>query len=329
MYSTCIFCHASLGSNETIEQFPIGRCLAFDTSKGRLWVVCRVCVRWNLTPIHQRWEAIEAAERLFQDTKLRVSTDQIGLARLRGGLELIRIGAPKRPEFAAWRYGDQFGRRRRGAFIKVGAATAALATGIAGGVSSLGVLGLAYAGLYAAISLPDYWLKERVLAHVSIDSGEAWPVKRRDLRFVRLMQLRAGDAWSLWLSPASYTGYVVEASGERAVQAAALLLPHINRFAGMERHVTHAVAALEQADSPDAYIAQVARAAGVLTTLPPEVRLAVEMAANEDAERRAMEGELSLLEQAWHDAEEIAAIADSLLVPPSVERMLVRLRQHS
>jgi len=36
------------------------------------------------------------------------------------------------------------------------------------------------------------------------------------------------------------------------------------------------------------------------------------MLANEDAERRAMEGELKLLERQWREAEEIAAIADRL-----------------
>src|SRR5689334_11165251 len=113
MYSTCLFCNADLGANEVIEHFPVGRRLAFDAAKGRLWVVCRRCERWNLTPLEERWEAIEACEREFANTKLRVSTDEIGLARLREGLELVRIGAPQRPEMAAWRYGDQFGRRRR------------------------------------------------------------------------------------------------------------------------------------------------------------------------------------------------------------------------
>ena len=49
---------------------------------------------------------------MFSATRTRVSTDNIGLARVRDGLELVRIGSPQRPEMAAWRYGDQFGRRR-------------------------------------------------------------------------------------------------------------------------------------------------------------------------------------------------------------------------
>lgn len=61
MYSTCIFCHASLGANESLEHFPVGRRIAFDAAKGRLWVVCAVCRQWNLSPLDERWEAIEVA----------------------------------------------------------------------------------------------------------------------------------------------------------------------------------------------------------------------------------------------------------------------------
>src|SRR5215212_7702739 len=136
MYSTCLFCHGRLGANEVIEPFPVGRRLAFDASKGRLWVVCPQCRRWNLTPLEERWEAIEEAERAFRDTRLRVSTDNVGLARLREGLELVRIGAPARPEFAAWRYGDQLGVRRRGAMLKVAAGAVAAAALVTGGVTT-------------------------------------------------------------------------------------------------------------------------------------------------------------------------------------------------
>ena len=108
-----MFCKRSLGSNEVVETFPVGRRLAFDAAKGRLWVVCRKCTRWNLTPLEERWEAIETCERLFRGTPLRTSTENIGIARHREGLELVRIGEPPRHEFAAWRYGDQFGRRMR------------------------------------------------------------------------------------------------------------------------------------------------------------------------------------------------------------------------
>ena len=59
MYSTCLFCAGSLGRNDVIERLPVGRRVAFDPSKGRLWVVCPRCARWNLTPFEERWEALE------------------------------------------------------------------------------------------------------------------------------------------------------------------------------------------------------------------------------------------------------------------------------
>jgi hypothetical protein len=103
MHATCLLCEAPFGSNDALETLPVGRRIAFDGAKGRLWVVCRKCERWNLTPFEERWEAIEDAERAFRSTRIRVSTDNIGMARLRDGTDLVRIGAPMRPEFAAWR----------------------------------------------------------------------------------------------------------------------------------------------------------------------------------------------------------------------------------
>jgi hypothetical protein len=61
-------------------------------------------------------------------------------------------------------------------------------------------------------------------------------------------------------------------------------------------------------------------------SLPAPVRLALEMALHEADERRAFEGELAELEARWREAEEIAAIADDLLVPPAVSSRLSKLR---
>jgi hypothetical protein len=69
---------------------------------------------------------------------------------------------------------------------------------------------------------------------------------------------------------------------------------------------------------------------GAFTTglfgLRPVDRLAVEMALHEEAEMRALRGQLADLERAWREAEEIAAIADDLLVPSSIRDALNRLR---
>ena len=97
MYSTCLLCADSLGTNAVLETLPVGRRVAFDPAKGRLWVVCPGCARWNLVPFDSRFLAIEDCERHFRDTHVRFSTGTIGIARLPEGLELVRIGPALRP----------------------------------------------------------------------------------------------------------------------------------------------------------------------------------------------------------------------------------------
>jgi hypothetical protein len=52
------------------------------------------------------------------------------------------------------------------------------------------------------------------------------------------------------------------------------------------------------------------------------------MGLREEEEQRAMAGELAALERAWREAEEIAGIADALLVPAPVQEAWERLRRH-
>lgn len=118
MFTTCLFCHAPLGANEVIEHFPVGARLAFDGERGRLWAVCPHCARWNLAPIEERWEALEECEKAYRTATKRVSTDNIALARLKDGTDLVRIGRPLLPEFAAWRYSREFLRRFHLAALK-------------------------------------------------------------------------------------------------------------------------------------------------------------------------------------------------------------------
>ena len=56
-------------------------------------------------------------------------------------------------------------------------------------------------------------------------------------------------------------------------------------------------------------------------------KLALEMALHEEAELLALHGELGELERAWREAEEIASIADELLVPTGIREALARLRR--
>jgi hypothetical protein len=334
VYSTCLFCNVSLGTNEVIESFPVGRRLAFDAANGRLWVVCRKCERWNLSPLDERWEAIEACERRFRDTRLRVSTDNIGLARLSEGLELVRVGAALRPEFAAWRYGDQFGRRRLRQMVRVGLGVSIVGGAIAGGIA-LGVsAGVGFGsggwwiwrGIYAGYRRIAYGSPEAVVARIPYQDPRAGDVvlsvRRRQLTDVRLGVASSGE---LLISLPSGRD-VLQLTGDDAQRAAGYVLPAINAAGAERTDVERAVQLIESSRKPAGeFLFDVALQTGTgrrLQDLPNASRLALEMASHEDSERRAMEGELALLEAAWRQAEEIAKIADNLLVPPGVDEFL-------
>lgn len=375
MYQTCIFCNGALGANEAIEHFPVGRRLAFDEARGRLWVVCRRCERWNLTPLDERWEAIEECERLFRETRLRVSTENIGLARIREGLELVRIGSPQRPELAAWRYGDQFGRRRLRHIAYTGVGVAAL-----GGIMLVGpATGIVAGGggwmLFNVVNqIYRSYDQMRVRLRLRL-SGDDTPrvLRKRHIRSAHVVPDEGGASWALrvaydpyartpdasdWFRPVGRWGgrergthfQILEVRGDEALRVAGLILPQVNAAGARGAEVQEAVQLMEELPDPAALFARYAATTvhtfgrtqnggmrreslpdGIvsrpLADQPLAVRLALEMAAHEESERRALEGELALLELAWQEAEEIAAIADDLTTPAEVDASLARLKE--
>jgi hypothetical protein len=341
MYSTCLFCTHPLGTNEMLEQFPVGRRLAFDGTKGRLWVVCRNCARWNLTPLEERWEAIEEAERLFRGTRLRVSTDNIGLAKLSEGLELVRVGKPQRPEIAAWRYGDQFGRRRRRGLVTAGLIAAGGGTVLAGG-AALG-MGAVMSAQFGRLAwrFVEHGLPMETIARFRLDRGTLIKVQRRHLR---ASSIRVADDGSFGLDLEHSLGEL-RLDGAEARRVASMILPAVSRLGGTRDEIQQAVERLDRAGDAERYLAQAARhgqrisrnARGImreqpddyetgLLALPTPFALALEMALHEEQERHALEGELAELEAAWREAEEIGSIADSLLLPEWVEGAIRRMK---
>jgi len=345
MYSTCLFCNRPLGANASFEMFPVGRRLAFDPAKGRLWVVCPKCERWNLTPLEERWEVIERAESLYRDARRRVTTDQIGLARLREGTELVRIGEPLRPEFAAWRYGDQFGRRRRRQLLVAGAALGALGAVVIGGsVAGVGVGSFGWMignmGQRAIRGSP-----EKIVATIKTEQRGIVSVRRRHLAETTIERGQDGPlAVNL-----RFKGGSAHFEGEEAQRIASIVVPHTNRYGGGKQSIAQAVSHIESLGGPEGFLDKVAYTAEVTTRvkakwrrwrggwdgesktglfgLPQVDRLALEMALHEEAERRALQGELAVLERAWREAEELAGIADNLLVPSTIQDSIDKMRR--
>ena len=334
MYSTCMFCAKPLGSNEVVEAFPVGRRLAFDEARGRLWVVCRKCERWNLSPLEERWEAVEACERIFRSTRVRVSSENVGLARHPEGLQLVRIGRPLRPEFAAWRYGDQFGRRRRKHVLYGVGAGLALGGIMIGGAA----VGLGGAVLGQSGTLFNLWNHRRLSVKLGTEDGGKMKLLYNDLLGARVRPADGEPGFKLELRKATKWGRKNKTwhEGEEARRFAAAILPKLNASGGKRETVQQAVAAIEAVGHPSRLMADVASGnrfsdkkgvPGYINKMPRPTKLAFEMALHEEQERRALEGELWLLEEAWKEAEEIAAISDALLVPKAADDFVRKYRE--
>ena len=325
MYKSCIYCHGTFQKNETIEHLPIGRRIAYDLERGRLWAVCHRCAGWNLVPFSDRWEALEECERAFEATNLIAAGEEITLARVPEGLDLIRVGAPVREEFAIWRYGSQLGRRRLQRLARNTAVTVVAAAGVstALAVPIVGAAGLFFGGLWMRVALDEYEATPEAIAFVRDEKRKLHAVRRRDLSALRIGRQTAGKSdWTLSFG----TDFAV--TGPQALTTLGRPMPLINRTGGTSRHQKAAVQLLNAHGSGEQLLADPRTHQSSVGKLRRPVRLALEMAAQEEAENAAMAGDLYFLEQAWREAESLAAIADGLLMPEYVTRLLARMKQN-
>ena len=337
MYSTCLYCHGRLGQNDVVESFPVGRRLAFDAVRGRLWVICRHCDNWNLSPLDQRWEAVEECERAYRATHIRVSTDNIGLATLSSRLDLVRVGKPLRPEFAAWRYGTRMRRRQlqraSAAATGVLANGAAMVFGAAAGIVGLATVATGSRVLQRSLQdrLEDIEARlnyDRVLAHVRTPDGALRPLR---FSHVARLEIVAPNDHGPWKFRVAHQDGVTDLDGPDAGQMAGQLLARLNHRGGTSGQLRQATRLITEAGDAEQFIrgSSILRHTrrrknsifwnddvGVLGLTSTE-RIALEIAVHEDAERLAMQGELAALESAWKDAEEIAAISDAMFADPT------------
>lgn len=333
VYSTCLYCARDLGTNDTLETLPVGRRIAFDAAQGRLWVVCRRCAKWNLVPFETRLETIDAAERLFRDTPTRYSTEHIGLAKVREGLELVRIGRSERREFAAWRYG------RRGlswsTVTPLSVGVTQLLTGgmIFSAIATGGEPALWAVGASAALSLTStgglLWSQMRRVATVRGIDGKPYPLRYLEFGWTKYV-LDTNGGWSIQGkvgamrtpdldSPVPTIPF--EVRGAEAVGLMQRLLGDGPVAAPQSAKDRDGAIALLGGTTVERAVAQpdslfprwyTGKRPVSLWSLPPQVRLALLMATHEQREREWMEGELALLEREWRDADRLAKISDGM-----------------
>ncbi|MES2307110.1 MAG: hypothetical protein V4558_16535 [Gemmatimonadota bacterium] len=310
MYRTCLYCTHDLEENTVLGSQAVGRRFAFDAALGRLWVVCPHCAKWNLVPFETRLESIDACERLFRDTRARYSTDNIGLARLPAGLDLIRIGTALKPEIAAWRYGRVLARRQRS-------------------TSSLPLVEM-FRGIRRAFHnqhvLRDPWTDQLVqvplaaLLHATLaaDDNGTW---RLEVPYRTGLERLFGPREPVLPSIRDVPSLGLF-DGRELFPTLGRLLPALDPGAQGSEQVDEALRLVESARDGSHLLEYVVgkplrfatQRRYVVREVPTEIRLALEMTAHEETERRALEGELKLLEREWKAAEQLARIADRLAV---------------
>lgn len=317
MLKTCLACHEPFPRNETLEHFPAGRRIAFDPEKGRLWAVCPSCARWTLAPFDARWEALEELERLARDrARLLMETDNIGLLTA-GDVELVRVGHAALREESWWRFGREFAARRKYAKRQ------ALKGKIVDGAVFLLLSGVPFWGFSNA----DHWIararKKRFgkeIWHGRLPRCERCGYAMEKLRFrdYGLIDLQPHDDAPFALSvdcPRCETEGVTRNQLLTGVHAEHILrrtLAYTNFSGGTERIVDQAVGLVEAYPSTDGLLRSVAEERLPLEHLTTRGAFALEIALNDDVERRLLEMELKDLEARWRREEQIAAIADTL-----------------
>ena len=334
MYTRCLVCTTPFEANEQLEHVPHGQRLAFDPSRGRLWAVCRVCRRWSLMPIEDRWEALEELEKLTVDkAQLLSQTDNIALMRS-GPLEIVRVGRAKLTEEAWWRYGRELASRKK-KWDKLGIAgtTAAGAVVVggwaAGGISMLGIWLIMGSG---SETLRDgaRWLRF---------GSDAWRGEQECLKcghLFRSVSFRNRGALGLFQDETpgamkvvarcpschEYRDAGLQLRGDDAQRTLRRVLAY-HHFAGAsEDRVFKATRLIQEAGSPKDLARIVVRNGKRLGDLRRTGGIALEIAVNEANEQHLLELELAELESHWRREEELASIIDGELTPvPVLEQM--------
>ena len=172
----------------------------------------------------------------------------------------------------------------------------------------------------------------RTLVKLRTDEGDRIKLKRPDLLGTRIRPAEGEPGFKLQVRKRKRKRWF---EGEEAQRLAGAILPRMNAAGGKQQTVRQAVSQIEDQGHPERFLLDVAQGdrwqdkrgvPGYVNKMPAPTKLALEMALHEEQERRALEGELWLLEQAWKDAEEIAAISDDLLLPEGA-REFVRQRR--
>jgi len=324
MFVSCAFCNASFDGDGGPSGLGVGRRIAFDEWKGRLWVVCPRCSRWNLTPFDDRLERLEAVARAASQGRVAASTDQVALIRWER-YDFVRVGKPPRVELATWRYGERLRNRQRERMkVVVPLTVAAIGLGIAANVAAGGGFGMVVWNIHRVAD----WIYLRIMGARKVSlveppicahCGNIMQLRARHIQFARLVPDQHAEMAIVVSCPHCHT----EGAQLTANEATHVLrqgLTYLNLKRGGRRRAEDAAREVDHVGGPDQLVRDIARRELMLRNLRPERGLALEMAVDERAE-------VEELERQWKEAEELADIADGTLsTSTEIEDELKRLK---
>ena len=315
MYTHCLVCRAAFPEGRLLEHVPRGDRVAYDLNRGRLWLVCRSCRRWNLVPLESRWEALEELEGLVSGTaRLLSQTDHIALFRV-GPLEIVKIGSAGLAEEAWWRYGRQLPVRSRisrwippllrrlrfGDYAWVGRRSCP--------ECSHAFEDLPFSDRQILIVRPGEGLAEVEAPAESgarVDAGGAFTLTRRCPR------CRSAERGGLHLS------------GIEAELALARVLAFQNSLGESQVTVRAAARLLDDPEGPAALVRVLSRHGRAMGDLQPIGLTALEITVNAARERTLMRLETEALQARWRREEELATLVDDELSPVDRLQELIR-----
>ncbi|MDX1673485.1 MAG: hypothetical protein R3314_01690 [Longimicrobiales bacterium] len=299
----CLFCDRELGP---------GTRPAYDPWLGRLWRVCPHCQRWNVVPLEDRWERLEALERATRDSGRTVlRTEHLDLVEA-GGRQVLRVGRAPRPELAGWRYGDVLPAvGRRGLFAWLRRVILGLPTSPFGYGAGYGQL---LAGTdteqkrwFASPFLDDAPTLTAAFLHVPLaetcpSCGAPLALAPWSFQTLRLTGGSGADT-PLLLATCGVCRDDVAVPVPAARGALRLGLGIVTRRLRDRGIVGAAADVVDRADGPEGLLIALGREASTLGELDPDRRLALAIALDEQSEAELLEAE-------WREAEELAAIMD-------------------
>ena len=341
VYTRCLFCRKPFSENGQLAYMPHGDRIAYDPAEGRLWVVCRSCHRWNLTPMETRDGALYELERVARDhAKLVAHTANISLLQARP-LTLIRVGEAGLTEQAWWRYGREL-RRRRASFHSTRSKLTAATFGALAFVGD--TLGLSDGDVsidWKDAPVTDI-LRWRHFGWAAWHGRETCPYCNSTLRALRYelswwvypihgpdgrmgvgVPCQRCDPWT--------PEKVYELHGDVAENVLRRVLAYQNISGASERRITDAAQAIEGAGSAGEFTLAATAHRQSLWRMGATGTVALEIALNETVERRMLDLEVRALEFLWKKEEELARIIDNELTPrrlleAHLRRLPIKLR---